>query len=202
MGGINYTVQPTENAVTLNELKLHLRVDHAYEDVLIDSLNKAAERYVENVLWRQLVTATVQYYLDWREWLHAVREGVIRLPLPPVQSVTAVNYLDQAGAQQTLLNTLYHTDTFDAPAKITRVDGVTWPEVDERPNTVWVTMVCGYGDKEDVPETIKTAIKLLAAHWFVHRESVVVGTTSAEIEQTLNTLLMSERFDFIGEPRP
>ena len=73
---------PAEEPVTLAELKAWCRVDTSDDDALITGLGIAAREYVEQALGRQLVTATFDLIYD------AFPEAAIRIPRPPVQSVT------------------------------------------------------------------------------------------------------------------
>jgi hypothetical protein len=50
----------------------------------------------------------------------------------------------------------------------------------------------GYSSADLVPPTIKSAILLLVGHYWLHRESVVTGTISQELDQGLNMLLAAE----------
>lgn len=43
------------------------------------------------------------------------------------------------------------------------------------------------------PEDIRQAIRLLVGHWFENRESVIIGTTSSEVQQSLNFILEGQK---------
>jgi hypothetical protein len=51
-------------------------------------------------------------------------------------------------------------------------------QVDATDRTVWAA-----------PEDIKQAVRMLVAHWYLNREAVVVGSTSAEVEIAVRALL-------------
>src|SRR5882757_5754190 len=106
------TVAPPVEPLSRDEVKVHLRVDHATEDGLIDALIIAARRQAESETGRRLVTQTLSLGLaDFpRIWPWAISPGaeparrfvfpgrfvagVIDLPVEPVQSVTSVIYYD------------------------------------------------------------------------------------------------------------
>ena len=109
-------------------------------------LTKSARIHAEQVLNRYLITQTVDAYFD-------SFPDVIKLP--PLQSVSAITYLDTAGAEQTLAADQYTVDAVSIPARITPAYGVTWPSTYEQTNAVKVRFVAGYGDASDVPANIK-----------------------------------------------
>jgi hypothetical protein len=84
--------------------------------------------------------------------------------------------------QQTLASTEYESDLYAEPALIRPAFGKTWPTTYERFNAVELTAVVGYGAASAVPEDAKQAIRMLAAHWYEHSETVIVGTISKEID--------------------
>ena len=46
--------------------------------------------------------------------------------------------------------------------------GASWPSGLRAQQSVLIQYVCGY---EDVPEDLKTAIKMMVAHWYENREA-------------------------------
>lgn len=163
---------PASEPVSVSEAKLHLRVDGADEDTLISGLITAARQYVEDYTQRALITQT------WRLLLDEFPNGdTIHVPLPPLQSVNSVTYYDEDGALQTLPTTDYHVDPESAQGRVVLTDGKCWPTTQTRPNAVTIEFVAGYGDAASVPQAIKQAILLLVAHWYEHREAVVIGTS-------------------------
>jgi uncharacterized phiE125 gp8 family phage protein len=153
--------------VTLTEMKLHLRVDHETEDDLITSLIKSARQLLEEQTGRAFITQTWQQTLE--EWPDGY---VIRVPRSPLIAVTDIKYYDTDGELQTLSADLYDVNTNAEPARITKAYGESWPSLYGVEEAITVTYTAGYGDAEDVPDGIKTAIKFLAAHWYRVREAV------------------------------
>ena len=78
---------PVGSALTLTEAKAHLRVTSSTEDTLHQAMIDAAEALAVTATGRQLMTATYDLTLD-------RFAPVIELPLPPLQSVTSVKYID------------------------------------------------------------------------------------------------------------
>lgn len=155
------------------------------EDPYLVSLLKAARLHIEDVIKRKLITQTVKLYLD-----KFPARAFFELPLPPVQSVTSLQYIDQDGTTQTLSTDAYQASINRHRAAIRLNEGYTWPETDDALETVIVTMVVGYGDaRANVPAPIKHAILLLAGHYYNQRESVIFGLVGTEVPQGIASLV-------------
>lgn len=182
---------PATEPVTRTEAKSHLRVDTTAEDTLIDALITVARQHIEHELRRALVTQTWELVLD--RWPAG---GVLRLPLPPLASVTSIKYTDDDGAESTLSSGAYLVDTESLPGRVVLKNGQSWPAVTlAEANGVRVRFVAGYGGAAAVPETIKAAMKLLIGTLYENRESVLVaqGVTVAEVPFGVQALLMPYR---------
>ncbi len=107
---------PTEEPITLDEAKLHLRVEIDDDDTLILGMIKAAREYAEVVTHRRLITQTWRYYLDsWPE-----DKDYIEMPFPPLQSISSITYTDCDGVVYTWSVATDSTgDTDGATATIT-----------------------------------------------------------------------------------
>lgn len=173
--GLQQTVAPASEPVSLADLKLHCRVDINDDDTVITALGIAAREYVETVANRQIMPATYVMGIDlfpygspdiryiWN------RFGVIKLPKSPCISVTSIIYTDSGGNVTTLDPSLYQVDVLREPARIAPVYTQVWPIVQYTTfNTVRVTFVSGYANP---PASYGLAIKLLTAHLYENREA-------------------------------
>lgn len=177
----------TTEPVSLTEARLHLRVDANEDSVLIESLIKAATNQAQIFTHRQFINAT------WKLILDGFPTEIV-VPRPPLSSVTSIQYVDTAGATQTLATAGYQVDTDTEPGRIREAYGQQWPSTRDEMGAVTVTYVAGYGaTATSVPEDIKAAIKLLVAHWYENREPVVVGSTAVLLPLTVEALLMQRR---------
>ena len=180
--GLATVTAPIENAVTLDEAKAHLRIDHDYEDAYIANLCRVGTLVAEAYQDRQFVTATYDLTIDGFPRQHNWRidrgGAPIYLPKSPLSSVTSVKYLDENGTQQTLATTEYTVDAKTEPGRIVPAYQKTWP-VNTRWHvaTVTVRFVCGYGTAAQVPETTKTAIKTIISFLYENREPADLMTT-------------------------
>lgn len=171
-----------QEPVSILEARQHLRVDFDDDDALISVLISAARQAAETLTGRQFITARWKLVLDSFPGpsLMGVPAGVpftlpghaILLPKGPVQSVVAINYLDMAGVLQTMPAANYAQDLFCEPARITPVFGQIWPIPLPQIGAVSVTFDAGYGAPEQVPEGIKSWIKLRVGSLYAHREDL------------------------------
>lgn len=177
---------PTFEPVTLAEAKSHCRVDTSDDDTLLEGLIKATRQYLDGQtgwLNRALCTQTWDLYLD------AFPSAEIRIPLPPLQSVTHVKYDDVNGVEQTVSSTDYDVDKVDglSPGYVVPASSFSWPTTYDAINAVRVRFVAGWatdGGSPAVAQTpwpIKHAIKMMVSDMYENRESVVIGTISSRV---------------------
>lgn len=188
---LSLVTPPDGEPIDRTEAKAHLRVTVTDEDSLIDSLIQAAREHVESVTRRALLTQT----WDLKIGAFPCGDAPLELPNAPLVSVTSVSYVDTAGVTQTWASSNYTVTAPSGPHAgfgcITPVYGAYWPATQDVINAVTVRFVAGYGKKEDVPESIKAAMKVLIGTWFVMRQSVMTGfgSIAVEVPQTVNWLL-------------
>lgn len=173
---------PAAEPVSLAEAKLHLRVDFDEDDALIQALISAARQTAEMLTQRQLVTARWRMVLDSFPscGLMGVPAGqtftlpghAILIPKSPMQSVLEIRYLDMAGVSQVMPSAHYTVDKACEPARITPVFGQIWPVALPQIGAVSVSFDAGYGSAADVPEGLKSWIKLRLGSLYAHREEV------------------------------
>ena len=150
------TVDPTELPLSLEEVKDHIRWESAAADEaqIMLYMRSAVEQMdgAAGVLNRALVTQTWQIDFDW------FPRGAIRIPLPPLQSITSVQYIDTDGVTQTLAASKYKVLNINTPTRAGRIEtafGETWPSTRDEGEAVTVTFVAGYGARNAVPEHIR-----------------------------------------------
>ncbi len=166
---------PESEPVTLAEVKGHIRVDHDNDDTAIAAYIKTATQSLDGrdgLLGRCLITQS------WTLTLDSFASEII-IPLPPCQSIGAITYVDPDGATQTLAPAAYQAFGLgdDHGARVRPAHGTSWPATRNQPGAVTITFTAGFGDgPEDIPEPIRTAIKMHVGHLYEHRESVTIGT--------------------------
>ncbi|KKN14047.1 hypothetical protein LCGC14_1000120 [marine sediment metagenome] len=190
---ISVIQSPGEEPVTISGAKQHLRVTVTDDDALIGNLVTAGQEYIEQTTGVALVSGTL---------LHSRNTLAIEMELPraPVASIESVVLVDQDSVETTVSSTVYELDSSDTPNKVILSADQSWPSVDlKRSGAVKIQFVAGYGDAEDVPETLKAALKLLVGHWYENREGAVVGVTTSEVPFSIKALLASYKIHFRDE---
>lgn len=148
---------PGTEPVTLAEARAFLQLDSSFtsDDTLIQSvLIPAARAAAEHLTGRALITQT------WRRTLDGF-PCLIELEHAPLQSVSAVEYLDSAGVWQTVGADVYTVDTASEPGRVALKFGQVWPLPVVQIASVRITFVAGYGDATAVPQAFK--------HWMLMR---------------------------------
>ncbi len=160
------TTAPPDEPVTLDEVKTHLRgIDHNDHDEMLIGLIKSTRQRFESILGRALVQQTrTAYFQNWPT------NGVFSLPYPALRSVSSIKYTDTGGTQYTWSADNYDVDTASEPGRVVLGYSKTWPTATLHHDTypIEIEYVCGYAPTDDsppdyranVPETIKTAMKL------------------------------------------
>lgn len=202
---VSITVPSNDTIVTLEAVKLYLRVDNSDEDDTIAGLILAARDYLDGVTGILNRAVRVQTYrLDLPGFPEpsqyatpTIRETGIVLPYPPTINVTGVTYLNENADRVTLSPSAYRVVTGSEVrgSTIMRRPNLDWPTVcdEPQPDMVSVTFQAGYANPELVPEPIKLAMLMLIGDWFENRVSTVIGTITAELPMGVTRLISPYR---------
>jgi uncharacterized phiE125 gp8 family phage protein len=198
--------KPPFEPVTLEEAKAHCRIDHGDDDTYISSLIKVAREKIDGrdgLLGRAIVAQTWDWKFDRFDrrhpegsshdrWEHRAdlwhcERWRLELPLPPLQSVVSVKYLDINAVEQTLDPSTYIVTGANGwqPAQIEPAANTSWPTVYCQPEAIRIRLSCGYAPLSplssppvqtdyalNVPETLKLAIKIMVAAWYENRDTL------------------------------
>lgn len=163
------TVGPAVPVVTVAEMVAHARAN-AEDNALLEAYVGAATAHFDGwtgVLGRCLINQ------QWRIGLGAWPAcRTIRLPFPDV-SAAAVVYSDADDAEQTVDAALVERGHDALGAFLRLKDDFSAPTLyDDRLDPVRVTFTAGFGAAAtDVPQPLRVAIMMLAAHWYETREA-------------------------------
>lgn len=189
---------PTMPVVSLDEMKLHLNVDHDNHNDLIEAITAAATEEVDGIagIGRALVDQT------WDLYLEEFGSEPIEIPLPPLIEVESVKYYDSDNALQTLVADTYY-EVIGAgghsPARLALKNTQSWPSLYSREEPVIVRFRAGYVDLSGSPQSgavpfkIVAAIKLIAGTLYLQRETIVIGQTVVAVPGAAANLLSKFR---------
>lgn len=194
---VRVTTEPAEEPLSRAEAKLHLKIepDVTDEDAVVDGLIVAARRECERISRRAFVVRGVTAQLD--AW---PADGCIELTTPPLQSVTALRYVDDQGNEATVDGDAYLVDIHSEPGRVVLRSGASWPHPEgsrtlREAGAIQVEYTAGYGLAVDVPAEYKRAMLLLIGHWHENAEAVVIGAglTASVAPLGVEMLLLGER---------
>lgn len=138
-------------------VKRHLRDLGMDQDTLIDDALRGAIDDVEertNRTWRLSVSSTAHF----RCW-----SRMYWLPRPPHVSVTSLKYYDRDNTLQTVSADDYRTLTSTRNGIKIEIDWqYTFPNLYDRIDPIQVAYVRGFASHNNVPQTIKVAVRLLS----------------------------------------
>jgi len=183
----------TEQPVSLADIKAHCRIDHDDEDGLLNALIAAATQHVEQRTGKQLVEQTWEAAWDGR-----CLSRLLVLPVAPVLQVSSIAYVDREGADDTANLADFHAVKNEDEAWLEPKSGNAWPPMAPEPNALSITYAAGFGAPADVPANLTLAIKQIVAHWYEHREAVVVGGQSSEVPLAAQVLINQSRIGWVG----
>ncbi|NWG92645.1 MAG: phage head-tail connector protein [Parvularculaceae bacterium] len=150
---------PAEEPVSLAELKAHLKIDGADEDALLSGLILAARRTLEAKFGLALVAQT------WRLALDAAPAAPVVLSLSPVLSI------DSVGAARGGVIEALPSSAYEAVAGAVGRVLIKAPVVSDRAlDGAVIVFTAGWANAAAVPEELKLAMKILAAHYYETRE--------------------------------
>lgn len=184
---------PTVEPLTLSELieQLNLDDDSAQLENLTAYL-QAVRQHVERIAGVAMLTQTLEWTLDgWPSPTRANPWGGIRLPRPPVQSVTSVKYVDTDGVEQTWAASNYTLNTREVPARIDRAYNVSWPSIRAQPNAITIRYIAGYTSAGLIPADLRAALRLAVGSLYEYREDLLADAPA--VSGLLTRLLAPHR---------
>lgn len=170
--------------VALADVKLHLRLDTdtSVEDSLLTRLVRTAAERCSHETGRAMLATVYRLEADITETL--------RLPRPPLVSITSVVLTDADGNDTTLTADGYTVKTTSAHAVLT---------VPDPGDAVTVTVVyqAGYGAAaDDLPEALASWILLDVGTLYEQRQAVTAGNANAVPYPFVGGLLDSYRVSY------
>ena len=182
MAGLVVSVEPTQEPVTLQEVKEYLRVDDSTDERIIRPFIETARRFCEEHTGRALMTQTLTLFIDAFEDIddplfEGIRTGpylnyyknYVVLPRSPVVSVTHVKTFDDSDTETVFAASKYFLDSAREPARIVLRTGETFPTALRVANAIEVKYVVGYTSQFNIPEPLRLGILQHIAYLYEHR---------------------------------
>lgn len=189
IGNLRLVTDASDEPVTLEEAKLHLRVDIDADDDLIAALATTARQAVENFTRRALLSQDWELRLD-----EFPDESVLEIPLPPLQEVSAITYTDDDGVSHTFDSSNYVVDTGSTPGRIALKDGASWPGEPLAPLAgVQIAFTAGYASADEIPRPLRQGVLLMLGHLYENREATTTEKAVAMLPMGLEYLLWAYR---------
>lgn len=173
MIGSLLVTQAGSPALSNEEVKDHLRIEHDADDLLIDQLVAVAAERFERETNRALVETTYQ----WEIPRFPFGREPITLPRSPLIAVESIEYYKPGETSLTTVQaSTYSAWTAIEPPEIRLAEGASWPNERTDPwPAVRVTFRAGYETAEAVPALAKQAMKMLIGGLYDVREEVSAG---------------------------
>ena len=163
---ITVTTEPVGAVVENSKLLAHARLATEDDnDWFADALSSVTQQ-VEHIANISLLKRTLTIKYD-------TLDDELILPSSPLYSLDSVKYYDSNQVEQTLASTIYEVGYKNRIPRIRRKYNQTWPVVLGHPDSVTVVAKFGHATAEDVPESIKHAIRLLVTAYWENRGEFV-----------------------------
>ena len=163
---VNYilSVGPANLAVSLAEVKTHLKITGSSEDAELTDLINAATEFGEKITGRDFINKTYITYLNCFPFYG------ITIQKSKTTSITSIEYF-LSDVLTTFDSSNYYLTDDTQYASIYLFSDKSWPDtVDDRIQAVKITFVSGYGvDETFVPELIKRALLAHIASLYENR---------------------------------
>lgn len=158
------TGAPASEPVSAEDLRLHAHLDDNGDDADIESKLLTARHLIEQATGRSLIAQTWTAYL--RSWPEPEADGLIHIRLAPFPASVASVAVDGVA----LDSALYQLKGDELIVLAADLESI--PEGDDLDDGVLITFTSSAGAIAAPP--LVTAIKILGAHLYEHREPVTV----------------------------
>ena len=159
---INYILitEATSEAITLNEVKNHLRIDGADHDLIVTPLIKTSRLIGEKITGRDFIEKEWKTYLDYFPPSNC--EG-IQLRKSKLLSITSIQYYDETNTLQTLSSDDYYITQEADYASIFIKHDKSFPRTYCRKQAVIITFKTSF---PSFPQDLKQAMLSVCSYLF------------------------------------
>jgi uncharacterized phiE125 gp8 family phage protein len=173
---------PSAEPLTLADLKAHIRVENDAEDTVLAGLIRVAREHLERVTGLALISQGWRLYLDcWPV------NGPQKISRGPVLAVDAVRAFDELGEESEVALAGHVLDGARRPARLWLRER---PAARQAMNGIEVDFTAGFGESgADVPDTLKRAMLVHAAHCYEFRGAVPADMQPASVPEGYDRLV-------------
>ncbi len=158
------------DVVTLEEAMEHSRITDNYDELVVQMCLDGAQDIIEQYLNRRLRPTT---FIG----VEPVYRKRITLPYPPIHSITSVTCEDSDENEITLTEgTHYKFDTIRKAVTFLN----SWTDASQYCEFK-ITFTCGYESIEEIPRSVRHAIRQTFATLYENREDTVLGLNIQQI---------------------
>ncbi len=165
------TVPAAEQPITLAEAKEFMKITSTYEDDLITALIVAATEALESYTGQVFVTRTIRGDFD---AIYASKTEVypwVKLRRAPLDTVASV---------QVSIDSTFVDESYQIKKTIHGFGRILFDDlsrsIDDIPYPLQIVFVSGYGAAADVPENIKTALKMYVNFMYRNKGDCIDGS--------------------------
>jgi uncharacterized phiE125 gp8 family phage protein len=182
MAGVVVTTAPTQEPLTLQEVKDYLRLADAIDERVLQDLVEASRQFAEEYMARSMMTQTLTLTIDavadmedplWEGWKTGADinfyKNYINLIKSPVQSVTSVKTYNDSDVATTMAASKYYVDSARDQARVVLRTGEAFPTALRVANAIEVVYVAGYTSQSAIPATIRIGLMQHIAYLYEQR---------------------------------
>ena len=162
-----------------------LRLNDSSEDALIQTYISAAREMFEKMTLRTVLPTTYRQHVPYLT-------GAVTLMMAPVIAINLVSYWD---VNDTLQVATVRSDTISLPGSIW-MDIYPVTSTNKSPKA-YVEYSAGWPNLAAVPAQVRTAIMLLAAHYYEHRQSSTTDVLN-DVPQGFKSICDQYRTGLVG----
>lgn len=189
MSSLSLITPPSQEPVSLAEVKAQLRLETDADDALLAALIVTARSVAESLTGRALLAQTWRLYLD-----QPPTQRYLLLPKAPLLSVAQVCSYDEADNLTVFASSAYLVDTASQPGRLVLRGLYSWPQFLRSANGLEVTYTAGYGSEAaQVPAAIRQGLLAHIAHLYQHRGDYLSpdGQMQVAVQAGLPSLTLS-----------
>jgi len=167
---INLITKTNTLLISLNDMKLYLRITNSIEDTLIENLIRQAQNVIENYTSRAITINTYEYIYDSLNTTEYYPVDRIQIYKGKITSIDSIKTYNLAGTETIKTLTDFDYINFNQYSYIATKDGSDFPIGDRSYSPLKIEFKAGY-DITTIPYDLKEAIYKLVADYYEYRES-------------------------------